>query len=321
MRTNKITINMNKLIAVSQGLVCLAIAGLAVGNAQAALSLSSPTSDGSWSKVTYNNGEPPTDQQTGQPESDLVSDTANPFFYTQFDDAGTSSLTDGTMAFRFRMNDTAKQGYNGSLFAGIDANNDGLLDVFVGVNRKKKAGEDVGIWMPTGPIGSEDTLKSQGFGAFRGGAAGSSQVGGAGDYTVYPADESNYYDHRIVTSADVNGGPLDLDPTNNGNPDYYISFAVDFAALVAVLGEAGITIDQETALRYVAGTSEQGNSFNQDLGGVGVNFDGSLPWSELGVVSDPVTATGRAVAVPEPAGAMLSALGGALLMLRRRRKA
>ncbi|QQL45015.1 hypothetical protein [Sulfuriroseicoccus oceanibius] len=292
---------MNNLIKSAKVLAFAGIAGLAVGNAHAALTLTSPSLDGSWTAVPYENGEPVIDQQTGQPESDLVSDANNDFFLTSFDDAGTSSVTDGTIAFRFRLGaDQGSPGYNGALFAGIDANNDGTLDVFVGVNNKKG---QVGIWSPTGVITSEDSLKSEGFGTFLGGAAA-----------------TDFYDWRAVTSADVPvGEPLDLDKENKGAVDYYLSFAIDFSSLVSALADAGISIDQDTALRYVAGTSEQGNSFNQDLGGVGAGFDGSLTWSELGVVSDPVTASGVVVAVPEPAGAMLSVLGGALLMMRRRR--
>ncbi|QQL45016.1 hypothetical protein [Sulfuriroseicoccus oceanibius] len=288
----------------------LALAALSMGSAQAALTLTSSSMDESWTVVPYENGEPVIDQQTGQSEADLVSDTTNPFFLTQFDDGGTESLTDGTLAFRFRLgSDQGSAGYNGALFAGIDATGDGSLDLFVGVNFSgADANKKVGIWRPTGPITTNDSLKSQGFGDFLGGSA---------------LDTNGVdYDWRAITTADVpDGAPLDLDGQSKGAVDYYLSFAIDFATLVSTLGDLGITVDQNTALRYVVGTSEQGNSFNQDLGGVGAGYDGSLPWSDIGATSDPITADGTAPsAVPEPAGTMMAALGGALLMMRRQRR-
>src|SRR6185437_9981222 len=53
-----------------------------------------------------------------------------------------------------------------------------------------------------------------------------------------------------------------------------------------------------TTLTYVVATATQANSLNQDLNGVGPNYDPSQTWSQLGVLSNPMTAGGLA-AVPE----------------------
>jgi len=72
--------------------------------------------------------------QIGLQAGDLVGDTNHPAFYSQFDDAGTTNRTDGTLAFRVRLNrvkDESKMTFNYKLFIGIDANQDGCLDLFV----------------------------------------------------------------------------------------------------------------------------------------------------------------------------------------------
>src|ERR1700746_3782438 len=65
--------------------------------------VTSPTTN--WTPVTYasGNSDPSTDQQTGSEEGDIVGNTTHPAFYTAFGDAGTPSLTDGTIGFRGRL--------------------------------------------------------------------------------------------------------------------------------------------------------------------------------------------------------------------------
>jgi hypothetical protein len=42
-------------------------------------------------------------------------------------------------------------------------------------------------------------------------------------------------------------------------------------------------------------TATQANSLNQDLNGVGKNYDGSATWSTLGALADPISASGMIV--------------------------
>ena len=88
------------VVALSWGLALLPLSGLA------ALIIDSDTSF--WSAITYgmNVPDPFIDQQTGLKSGDLVGDANHAAFYTQFDDGGTATdLTDGTLAFRIRLNE------------------------------------------------------------------------------------------------------------------------------------------------------------------------------------------------------------------------
>ena len=104
----------------------------------------------SWTIITYanNNPDPSTDQQTGSEEGDIVGNALHPSFYTMFGDGGTPSTTDGTLAFRIRLGaDVNPSGFKTALFVGIDANKDGAIDLFVGVNNSGAA-DTIGIWNP-----------------------------------------------------------------------------------------------------------------------------------------------------------------------------
>src|SRR2546430_12409685 len=110
--------------------------------------VTSPTT--SWTVITYgsNNPDPSNDQQTGTSEGDIVGNAAHPSAYTQFGDAGTPSTTDGTIAFRVRVGgDLNPVGFKTALFVGVDANRDGALDLFIGVNNSG-SNDTIGLWNP-----------------------------------------------------------------------------------------------------------------------------------------------------------------------------
>ena len=67
--------------------------------ANAAISLSGPSVGAGWISLGANY-DFPDDQQTGDPASDIVGSAASPGFFTAFDNAGTPSLTDGSIGFR-----------------------------------------------------------------------------------------------------------------------------------------------------------------------------------------------------------------------------
>ena len=81
---------------------------------------------------------------------------------------------------------------------------------------------------------------------------------------------------------------------------------------------AGATSNENTPLRSIAATSQQQNSLNQDLNGIGKTFDSSATWSQLGGFTNTMNATGVA-AVPEPSASLIGGLGASLILLRRRR--
>ena len=262
---------------------------LAIGMAAAALpanativDLSAPTT--SWTPIIYsnNNPDPSNDQQTGSSEGDIVGNALHASVYTMFGDAGTPSLTDGTLGFRIRIGaDVSPSGFKTALFIYIDANSDGKIDLFLGVNNSGAA-DMVGIWNP-------------GTGANTGPSTTSIVSTPLASYTP---DASNYYWSQVTTVNDPSvGTATDLD--GGGRPDFFLGFSIPFADIVGQLSLLGITgFNQDSTLSYVVATATQANSLNQDLNGVDKNFDGALTWSQLGVLSDPMTPAGMAV-VPE----------------------
>jgi hypothetical protein len=244
--------------------------------------LTAPTT--SWTPILYSssNPDPSNDQQTGSTEGDIVGNAAHPSAYTMFGDAGTPSLTDGTLAFRIRLGaDTNPSGFKTALFVGLDANADGKIDLFLGVNNSGSA-DTVGIWNPgTGLNISPNTT---------------SMV--ATPLVSYTPTASNYYWSAVTTVNDPTvGSAIDLD--GGGENDFFLGFAIPFSDIVAQLAAVGIGLDQNSSLTYVIATATQANSLNQDLNGVGPGFiNSTLTWSQLGLLSNPITPAGFAP-VPE----------------------
>lgn len=247
------------------------------------------------------------DQQTGQPQSDIVGNGTNHGFFTTFNNNGSASATDGTLGFRFRLDEaggnTNNPAFTRVAWIGIDANQDAALDVFVGLGVQGQDTViriyDAGSGANTGP--STTTIASS-------------------HYNSVNADSTNY-NYRPVNSGSGTGqdGGTTNDLTPGGtDTDYYVSFFVNFQTLVTFLQTQGISITDQSALRYVMATSTQWNSLNQDLGGVDGGLSSPLTWGEIGGFSPLVTANGSPV--PEPASAALAFLGLGALALRRRRK-
>jgi hypothetical protein len=265
--------------------------------------LAGPTTD--WTPIRYanNNPDPSNDQQTGSSEGDIVGNALHPSVYTMFGDGGTPSLTDGTLGFRVRLGaDVSPAGFKTALFIYIDANNDGKIDLFLGVNNSGSA-DTVGIWNPgTGANVSPNTTSIVSV-----------------PLVSYSPTASNYDWSQVTTVNDPSvGSATDID--GGGRPDFFLGFSVPFSDVVNQLALQGIVLDQNSSLRYVIATATQANSLNQDLNGVDKNFDGAMTWSALGVLSDPMTASGFA-AVPETnASAGIFLLLGAVAIQRWIRK-
>ena len=115
----------------------------------ATLLISGPTT--AWTPILYGPGNVPDDvddEQTGFKESELVGNLSHASFYTQFDNGGTPSLTDGTLAFRIRLAENQSQAtFDRAAFVGLDADLDGDLDLFDGVNNSGSA-DSIAIWSP-----------------------------------------------------------------------------------------------------------------------------------------------------------------------------
>ena len=254
------------------------------------IDVSSPTTG--WKGIRYggvNGFDPTVDQQTGSAEGDLVGNSEHASVYTSFGDANTPSLTDGTLAFRLRVGaDSSPAGFKTAAFVGIITNaGSGKIDLFLGVNNSGQANE-IGIYAPGSGLNispSTTTIVSPAL-------------------MSYTQTATNYNWSAVNNTIDPAATNLDID--GGGQVDYFLTFAIPFADIIAQLAASGITgINQNSTFSYVIATSTQGNSLNQDLNGVPKNYDGSLTWAQLGALSDPTTPIS---AVPEVNPAMLVVL-------------
>jgi hypothetical protein len=253
-----------------------------------------------WTAITYPTLLPDfsDDQQTGLGESDVVGNLLDPAFYILFDDAGTPSLTDGTIAFRVRLGaDRNPAGFTHFFGVGLDADLDGSLDLFLGVDNSGNP-DQLGIFDPgTGANTSPSTTSIV-----------------STPLVSYTLGASNYDFSAVDATIDPTASTFDVD--GDGYNDYFLTFLIPFQDVVDQLAVNGISgFDQDSYVNYVMGTSTQPNALNQDLGGPNGGTTSSSTWADLGAVSDVYTGSGTHV--PEPGTACLVALGLALLARSR----
>lgn len=267
-------------------LLALGIATAALPATASVVDLTGPTTD--WTPILYskNNPDPSADQQTGSSEGDIVGNALHPSAYTIFENGGTSSLTDGTLGFRIRLGaDVSPTGFKTALFVGLDANADGKIDLFLGINNSGAA-DTVGIWNPGDGLNVSPSTTS---------IVSTPLV----SYTPTP---DNYYWSQVTPVNDPTvGAATDID--GGGKEDYFLGFSISMTDIGAQLALLGIAFDENSSLTYVIATATQANSLNQDLNGVAGSVNSSLTWSQLGVLSNPITPAGMAP-VPEVNGAV-----------------
>jgi hypothetical protein len=177
-------------------------------------------------------------------------------------------------------------GFDHFMGVGLDANNDGALDIFLAVENSGNPDRvgifDAGSGANTSP--STTTIVSTAL-------------------FSYSLSVSNFSFLAVSLSLDPTGTTTDVDA--DGDTDYYVTFVVPFADVVNALAAQGISVTDQTALRAVVGSSTQPNSLNQDLGGPDGGTDDTQTWAGLGALTNPFSAN----PVPEPGTAGLLALG------------
>ena len=245
--------------------------------------------------------DPSNDQQTGSLESDIVGNTTHASLFTAFYDGGTPSLTDGQIAFRLRLAEEKNPpGFSGSAFVGLDANGDGKLDLFLGVNNSGSA-DQIGIWKAgSGANISPNTTTLANTPSF-----------------TYTETSTNYSWIQVTSISDPSATSYDLD--GGGGTDRFLSFVLPFADVVAAVNSVLTNgFNQNSVVAYVAATATQANSLNQDLNGVDGGVNSSSTWASLGALTLPYSASG--IQVPEPATGTFLILGATYMGLCRRRK-
>lgn len=281
---------------------------------QGAIVLSGPSSD--WISMG-GNYDAVNDLQTGQPSSDIVGNSANPGFMTLFDQGDHRSLTDGTLAFRVRLDAAGSKGvFGNNLWVGLDADLNGSVDVFLGVITQGSQ-SILGIFAPGSGANISPSTTTILSAPYR-------------SYTIGPEN----YNYRAVNYLTDGGTTNDLSPGTAGDTDYYLSFmipfqdVVDFLSMNAWQGQSKsqIIINENTPIQYVLATSTNTNSLNQDLGGVVGGVGSKTTWTGLGGFSPVSTIAGplephkSGLVVPEISTSLLGSLGALVLLGRRRRR-
>lgn len=283
----------------------------AISTSNAAISISGPSVGAGWISLGANY-DFLDDQQTGDPSSDIVGTAASPGFFTAFDNAGTPSLTDGSIGFRVRLDDRGGNAgnikFDRNLWVGIDADLNGSIDAFIGVATP----------------GSSTTLGIYDAGTGANTSPNTTSIATLTATYTYAASAANY-NYRPV-SVPTDGGTLnDLTPGGT-DTDYYVSCIVSFADVAAFLTaqlpavfNPATPFNENTPLRYVLGTSTQSNSLNQDLGGIN-NKTSNLAstWTALGGFSPTISGSGQLI--PEVSATLLALVGSVFGFAFNRRR-
>lgn len=249
-----------------------------------AIPLNSPTTD--WTAVTYI-GSAQTDyiddEQTGINESDLVGSAVGvtpvqTAFYFDYDGV--------LIGFRVRVDgDSNPPGFTGAIWVGLMLDGNDSVDLFAGVIDKGPT-EEIGFYSPgTGANISPSTTSIE------------------DDVAIFsqPISGSNYLYTAVTVGPSgndpVTGGTSDVG--GDGNTDYFVTWVLPFSELQASAASLGFTgITEDSQMRFVVGTSEQGNAMNQDLNGTSGNTTSTSTFTTLGAVSPTITAGGGVI--PEP---------------------
>lgn len=308
-------------------------------------STTTPTSQGGYLL------DPVSDQQTGQYDSDFVSSVnsgvVNPGFFVQFGTINYGGTNVEHVAFRAMMNEYKTTGNVVNIRFGFDGNLDGKIDLYVGISQQSN---QYGLIMnypnalstPTSNTSPSTTdwgntiypttnrtglpalnANNNALALVDGSNFSQIQIGDGvtdngltGQAKAVPADNRSTYFPGWVTQSET---------SSQKNLDAMVTFAVplqDINTALAANG-AGFTLTKDTYAVWVAVTSTQNQSVNQDAYGYN-GLSGGADAIRFDTIIKPMSGTGALQPVPEPAAygaAMGGGLGLFLFALRRRRAA
>lgn len=248
--------------------------------------------------------DPTYDQQTGQGADDFVGDSTNGYygFYYKF------GQIDGvdSMVFRVRLNLLGlQQGtpkFTGNIRFGIDGDRDGDIDLYFGVSTGQSQLPEISFQNPdAGKLNVSPSTSGLGT-----------------SYGTITTTTSNYSYSQVT-----DGSAYYTNKVTQPNTDAFLTFAVPFNTFKTYLESqlSGMTITLESYLRFLAFSSTQGNSVNQDV--YGISGIGDVRYDQGGGFTNFYSANGSVIpeasTVAQAAAFLCSGLGVALW--RRKRSA
>jgi hypothetical protein len=269
------------------------------------------------------------DQQTGSGFDDLVGDSATPMMQQK---TGVLNGKD-VVLFRIRMrvfsseNDWAN---GGNLGLGMDLDGDQAVDLIGMFEQNSNASSTFFTWGTPGTDTNDGPSTTDYV----------NQKSSAGDgfnvaLTAYNSTANSGAGNAGVATFWYSATTEDwAGEVGGAGSDAWMTFAVSYdtfntgidtytsAAFKATAGYSTFNFDASTQIGYVLFTSQQSNSFNQDMGGFNGAPTASDTFASMGSFVT-VSANGSTAPVPEPStfaqlGGML--LAGLALQLRRRRR-
>lgn len=230
------------------------------------INLAGSTAD--WTPVQSSDShDPKNDSQSSRGETDLVGDGTHTLLYAKYDTKDTATESDDEIGFRLRIGATDADGGFGSLGAvGVDANSDGIVDLFLAYDGR--ATPTVSIFEP-GP-GGNDTPASTSL---------QNAVVAAGAET----------DISLV-DATTDPTATDTDLNDDGNTDAFVSFKFLFSSLKDQMSSvSGISLSKDSALQFATFTLTQENAIDGDIGGISGSNADTDSFTDLGIFSKAVT--------------------------------
>jgi len=250
-----------------------------------------------WTPVTFGEKNYPDtagDQASGGGVGDIVGDESHPSFFMRY--------ADGFLGFRLRLGADQEGSFQGAAYIGLDANMDGAVDLFLGVNHQGDE-RTMGLWQPGG----------------KGDTSPSTTVISSPVFLGVKETDANFNFRDVNPKDDPSADFADLN--GDGLKDQFLTVIFLLGDINKVLDAGGIKgLSEGSTVQLIAATASNENLLDLDLNGVKGGLDSEASWSELGAMSQPVTLTPDITVVPEPSiQALLSIAGGlAVLHLRKR---
>ncbi|WOH37806.1 putative Ig domain-containing protein [Thalassotalea fonticola] len=233
------------------------------------------------------NFDPNGDTQAGAEAVELVGDADHSVLYTLYDDQGTVTNADDSIAYRIRLGGTKDSAV---YVIGIDANLDGKIDLFLNANGKQNGRAIEFVDPGNGANISPNTTSMENNSSFE---------------IAYTGLNYNF---DSVQTIDGNSVTTDIGP--NGKLDHFISFEFPFSDLqTEMVNIAGLNVDENTIMQYILVSLTQSSSINGDVGGIDDKVDDwDATYADLGMLSPPLSLSNLAPVISNDGSAATSSL-------------